>query len=537
MGERQLALIAIRIALFFLLAWLFAACRSAEPEISLDVTVVVDGREETYNFAYNLTVDQLLASAQIELGPRDRPSHPLVSSVTDGMRLTIRRVQEKQVCQEQEIAYQRLLLPREGIPAGQQRLGQVGAPGLEEACYRLILEDGEEVERALIDTPIILRQALDEIIYIAPSQETDALALVGRLSYINHGQAWTITGNASDKRPLTTGHNLDSLVFQQREDGAWLLFTSEIDASDDFFNELWLVATAGEGAPVRLTPTDVLYAEWRPRRRNAIAYSTGEPASNGWQALNNLWLMSIDLETGRALSIEGVLAETRGGLYGWWGTHFAWSPDGERLAWARVDGFGLVDLEGKRLQPLVEYAVFHSATDWVWLSPLSWSQDSLLIASVAHGAPIGGEPAENSPIFDALVTDAAGRFSAALSPAAGMWAAPTFSPNSAPPGSTDSDGYIAWLQARRPQDSMNGEYDLILADRDGSNQRRLFPPAGAPGMQKNDFGLTAQDFVWSPDARAIALIYLGDVWLIDVETATAQQITFDGGSSNPVWTR
>ena len=55
-------------------------------------------------------------------------------------------------------------------------------------------------------------------------------------------------------------------------------------------------------------------------------------------------------------------------------------------------------------------------------------------------------------------------------------------------------------------------------------------------MLKQDHGLTPKDYAWSPDARHIAAMYRGDLWLVDVETAEAHQLTFDGASSNPVWT-
>ena len=115
-----------RILLCMLIAWSAVGCRSAQEEKSINVSVIADGRETTFSFARDLTVDQVLASAQIELGPRDRISHPLVSPVVDGMRITIRRVFEKEVCEQEEIAYQRLLLPKEGVPAGEREPGKDG---------------------------------------------------------------------------------------------------------------------------------------------------------------------------------------------------------------------------------------------------------------------------------------------------------------------------------------------------------------------------------------------------------------------------
>lgn len=514
-------------------------CRSAQEEKSIDVTVIVDGRETTYSFSQDLTIDQVLAGAQIELHPRDRISHPIVSPVVDGMRVTIRRVAEREICEQEAIAFQRLLLPKEGLAAGERQAGNTGVPGIRELCYRIVLEDDTEVEREQLGAPTVMRRPLDEVVYVGASNAIQPIAIAGRISYINHGNVWTITDNAANKRQLTMDHNLDSLVFHQRQDGEHLLFTSETDATDDFFNELWMLATSADAQPLRMTPTDVLYAEWRPRTSNEVAYSTGErrAGSAPWNALNNLWLMSIDLESGRTLGIEEILPESSGGLYGWWGMNFAWSPYGDKLAWAQADGFGLLDLGEKRLTPLIEYAVFYSATDWVWLSQLSWSIDGKLLAGVVHGAPLGNEPAETSPIFDLVVSSVDGRFTAPIRFSAGMWAAPAFSPDFAPRGAEYSAGYLAWLRAREPQNSMSGEYDLMLADRDGSNRRRLFPQADEPGIRRRNLGSRSREFVWSPDAQFIALLVEGNLWLINVESADRYQITFDGQTSSAVWTR
>ena len=68
-------------------------------------------------------------------------------------------------------------------------------------------------------------------------------------------------------------------------------------------------------------------------------------------------------------------------------------------------------------------------------------------------------------------------------------------------------------------------------DRDGSNRRVLFPEEGAPGLDP-------QQVVWSPEPLAaeggadmaywIAVVYQGNLWLINSQTGEAQQITGDG---------
>ena len=503
------------------------------------MSVIADGRRQTFTYSAKVTVEEVLASAQINLGEIDRVSHPLSLQIADGMLITVRRVREAQECQRESLTFQRRQIPYEGISPGQRQLIRSGKTGIQEACYLTIVEDEIETQRVPMGQPIVISEPLDEITYVGPSEKADPLPIVGRLSYINNETAWTISQNTTFKRPLSNSSGLDSLVFAQNDTGSHLLYTTASDLSDDSFNALWMISFENDELPIKLAPTDVLYAEWRPRTNNAISYSTGEAGEGKatWKSLNNLWLMQIDRSTGSARAIEEIISESDGSTHGWWGTDFSWSPRGDRLAWARADSVGIVDYEEKRLVKLLEFAGFNTGQSWVWLSRLSWSHDGTLLAAAAHGAPLGGEPAETSPVFDLAIVGVNSEFNTVLRSAVGMWAAPTYSPNWAAPRAEFDDGYLAWLQARDSYDSIDGEYDLIVADRDGSNQRKLFPPAGQPGIRSSDFGLSAQDLAWSPDSLHIAVIYLGDLWLVEVATGIGRQITFDGGATNPVWTR
>ncbi len=524
-----------KLLLWLLCAALLAACGAPQEEPTIEVTVRVDGEVRTIVYTEELTVDQMLSREDIELAQQDRLSHPLVSPLADGMIITIRRVGERQECERRSIAYERQRLPKESLQPGEEQLGQVGAPGIEEACYRISIEDDIEVARQLLGTPTIVDAPIAEITYFGIERALAPLPISGRLSYINHGEAWTIVGDASNKRRLSTALHLDSLVFDQDKAGERLLFTAETTAGSEFFNSLWLLPTADAADPVRLTPTDVLYAEWRPYADDVLAYSTGLRDANTRQlrALNNLWMMRIDLESGRALNIDAVLPESTGGAYGAWGTGFAWSPNGANLAWARADGFGVVDLPAGRLQTLRAYAAFDSAADWTWRTTLSWSQDNRLLAATWHGEPSGDEPATASPVFDVAVVAVDASFAVLVQPLAGMWAAPAFSPVLA--NGEFNEGYIAWLAARQPETSLSSQYDLIVADRDGSNERQLFPAMGEAGIVRSDLATNAPPYAWSPDARHIAIIYQGDVWLVEIASGAATQVTFDGASSYPVW--
>ena len=64
-------------------------------------------------------------------------------------------------------------------------------------------------------------------------------------------------------------------------------------------------------------------------------------------------------------------------------------------------------------------------------------------------------------------------------------------------------------------------------DRDGSNKKELFPPVDSSGLEP-------QTPIWSPggiEGQAgdfIAVMYQGNLWLVDSENGDAYQVTGDG---------
>lgn len=521
--------------LFFIL--IFVGCQPVIENKFL-VSLIVDGREITYVLTESITVEEFLSQpdVKIDLNTSDRLSPPRFTQLTDGMRITIVRVTEEATCEVQEIAYQQEIIQNEGLAVGEERVAQIGQNGQQEVCFKLIREDGVIKNRVQVGQPTVLIAPINEVVIVGIQNQTEPIAIQGTLTYINNKNAWVITGNSTSKRPLTTTGNLDSLVLSLSLDGRYLLFTAKPINNTSFVNELWFIETIGNASPIQLVPTDVLYAEWVPTKQNTISYSTSEVQQifPFWRALNNLFIMQVDLSTGKSLNITSLLEESSGGLSGWWGTVFQWSPNGETLGWVRADSMGIV--KGNQLIPLLQYPFFRTTQNWSWRSNISWSSDSSLIATISHGAPIGSEPPENSPVFDVLVADADGTFKAIIHESAGMWSSPKFSPIKSESGGL-SQGSIAYLRSREPYNSVSGEYDLVVADRDGSNARAIFPKQNQPGIKTKDFGLTPQDFTWSPDGKYIAVIYQGNLWIVDVTSTVAYQLTFDGQSEHPVWSQ
>ena len=70
------------------------------------------GAKRTFGYITNVTVEEFLADAEVELSDSDRLSHPLFTQITDGMKITVRRVTETQECQQESIPFERRLVPK-----------------------------------------------------------------------------------------------------------------------------------------------------------------------------------------------------------------------------------------------------------------------------------------------------------------------------------------------------------------------------------------------------------------------------------------
>jgi hypothetical protein len=263
-----------------------------------------------------------------------------------------------------------------------------------------------------------------------------------------------------------------------------------------------------------------------------LAYSTVEPspAAPGWQANNDLDLLVIASD-GRVIKRTTLIGVNSGGQYGWWGTDFQWASDGVHMAYARAEGVGQIDIRRPALDPLHAEVPFQTLGDWAWVPGVAWGQDNRTLYFVDHGAPLGIESAAASPVFNLVVRPADGGSPLPLAERTGMFSLPAVSP--ATVLDTGEVAYsVAYYQASSPLDSRDSSYRLMLVDRDGSNRRSLFPADGQPGLKGDDIQQPAS---WAPDGSKMAVLYQGNLWLVDVTSSQGQQLTGDGQARAYDW--
>ena len=521
--HRRVAIVSWPVGLV-LLTWLMAACQTQPNQVFIEV----DGRRQTLTTEAQ-TVRDALTEANIILESLDRVSPDLYTHLEPGVVIEVTRVVEDDETEREVIPFERQIVTNEALNPGETKIAQLGVNGEAEITIRVVYENGAEVSRREVSREVVI-EPQPEILVVGPEGELPAITIDGTIAYLANGNAWLMRDTSSGRRTLTTEGDLDGRVFDLSPDGRYLAYTRQLtDEIDLPLNELWLASTAIiNEPPVSLDIQGVLYAEWSPViSQSRLIYSTAERTSNppGWQANNDLWLLTLPRKASNSKpkSVELLPANTQG-LYPWWGMNFAWSPDGQNLAYARADQIGIITVSltqtltvSDSLTILAEFTPLQTFSDWVWVPQLSWSTDGQFISAAIHGPSLTTEAPEDSQVFDLWLFSADGSVSAKIADQVGMWANPVW-------GETG----IAFGEAMNPLQSSTSRYTLQLIDRDGSNQRQIFPIS-------SDTGVEFPEMAWSPLNESLLFIDNGDLYLMTSPGSPPRQLTQDSQASFPQW--
>src|SRR6266498_191479 len=505
-----------------LLAFALLTSCSAPQVTGKDITINIsaDGVVRNVTIPSGTTVTQALQLAGFKVGDLDKVDPPAYTVLGAGDTIKLTRVEEKFETEEQVVPFEKQVVRNESLPDGETRLVQSGVNGKQELTYRRVLEDGVEISHSVVKT-VTLQDALPEIVMIGAQSSFAPLPIPGKLAYLAGGNAWVIDTSTANRTALVTTGDLDGRIFKLSPTGTYLIFTRKsTKPANKEINTLWAVRTDG-GKPFSTGLSNIVhFADWIPGT-NSIAYSTVEPRSTapGWQANNDLSRYSISTGEKRK-----ILDASNGGVYGWWGMTFAFSREG-RLAYARPDGIGTIDIDGKYSKPLLDITPLNTHSDWAWLPAIVWGADGKTLYYTSHAPPPSLVNAEDSPFFDISAVSFDNRAAVQIIQQAGMLAYPAVS--NVHSSEREREYQIAYLQAIFPEQSETSRYRVVVMDRDGSNRRTVFPANDAPGLEP-------QTPVWAPDDMQgqsgdfIAVVYQGNLWLVDSGNNQPYQVTGDG---------
>ena len=522
-----------------------SACSSSPPlptpQEEISVQIEVDGQFLTASVPAGSAVSTALESAEITLTGKDRVEPAGVVLLTDDAVIRVIRVEEIIETEQVVIPFQVIRQPTENLPAGQEKLLQAGKNGLKEVAYVRVFEDGQEVSFGEINS-LGIDEAVDEIILVGVQSAIAPISLPSPLVYISNGNAWMMDQSTANRFLIVPTGDLDGRIFRLSRDGNWLLF-SRTEEDEDIINSLWAVEISSYGNTlVELDTENVIhFADWVPGTEQEFAYSSVEPriSAPGWQANNDLIVKRFSV-SGWTSTVDTLQDTNYGGVYGWWGTDFQYSPEGDFLAFASPDQVGIITTaeDEEQVQEkiiLLEITPYKTQGDWAWMPGIGIGPLGNVIYSVDHAAQEGNLSTEESPVFDLVAIPLTGGGARRIVHDVGMFAYPLPSPVRAKP-SGEASYQVAYLQAVFPERSATSNYRVALMDRDGSNQHLIFPAIDKPGLQPS-LGWGA----WSPEEFEIgtdyplAVIYEGNIWILSPETGDFWQVTGDGRVQGLDW--
>ena len=529
-----------RIALIACLLAVAAAGCSTSPPIedpeSILITIEVDGSTVNHQASSGVTVTEALVSAGISLQGKDRTEPAAVITLTEDTFVRVIRVEEVIETEEVVIPFEVIRQPTEDLPAGQEKLLQAGKNGLREIVSVRLFENGEEVSFSEVSSQEV-EETLNEIILVGVQSTIAPINIPSPMVYLSNGNAWIMEGNTGNRSLLVATGDLDGRVFSLSPDGEWLLF-SRTEEDEDTINSLWAVFIDDPTEIlVELDTLNVIhYAEWVPGIEPKFAFSSVEPrlSAPGWQANNDL-ILKVFSNNGWTQTVNTLQETNFGGVYGWWGTDFQFSPWGDYVAFASPDQIGIIPYQEAEKVVYLELVPFNTQGDWAWMPGIGIGPLGNVIYSVDHAGLEGSPSDEDSPLFNLIAIPLTGGGIQTLVPDVGMFAYPIPSPVKAK--NTGEASYkVAYLQAIFPEESATSNYRVALMDRDGSNQSLIFPAADSPGLTPSrNWGAWSPERSGLDDVYMLAVIYDGNIWILNPATGDAWQVTGDGRVAGLDW--
>lgn len=117
----------------------------------LPVTLI-DGGQEVAGRAVRGTVADLLATADISLGPLDRVDRPLGARLYPGDVVRITRIADRQITAQEDVPFRVVLQPDPDLDRMRQIVVTPGQLGRVESTYLVRVVDGRETDRALVSS-------------------------------------------------------------------------------------------------------------------------------------------------------------------------------------------------------------------------------------------------------------------------------------------------------------------------------------------------------------------------------------------------
>lgn len=159
-------------------------------EISLTKAVQVtinDGGEEKQVWTTGETVSDLLTDQSIELNELDRVEPEKTKDVTADIAVTITRIEKVTDIVEETVDYSTVTKSDNSLAKGKEQVVNAGEEGLVEKKYEVTLENGEEVERKLLNEEV-KKESEKRVVAVGTKEEVKT-ATVASAATVSRGDS------------------------------------------------------------------------------------------------------------------------------------------------------------------------------------------------------------------------------------------------------------------------------------------------------------------------------------------------------------
>ena len=129
---------------------------------TMALQVTADGETREYKTSAQ-TVEAALEKCGVALGEKDRVEPERTAKVTDGMEITVRRVEVKEETETQEIPFETQYQDTSSLFEGETQVKTSGQAGVKEVAYQVTYVDGVEESREVVSESVV-KEPVDEVV-------------------------------------------------------------------------------------------------------------------------------------------------------------------------------------------------------------------------------------------------------------------------------------------------------------------------------------------------------------------------------------
>ena len=152
---------------------------------AVPVEVMVDGKNIEIDSAED-SVKNMLFKEGINLNDLDKVEPSLETELSKDLKIKITRVEEKTIVEKEPIDFETVVKEDNSLESGVKRTTQEGASGEKEITMKLVMENGKEVSREVVESKVV-KEPVDEVVVKGTMEK---LVLSRGKDNINYKNQW-----------------------------------------------------------------------------------------------------------------------------------------------------------------------------------------------------------------------------------------------------------------------------------------------------------------------------------------------------------